>query len=69
MPRHQRGECRIAGRIAAGGEPLQELPVGQTGNGAAFEERLDLPDDRPCCRMRHAGELAYRDLGSLSCSH
>ena len=32
VPRHQRDERRIPSRIAAGGEPLQQLPVGQAGD-------------------------------------
>ncbi len=64
VPRHQRDERRIPGRVAAGGEPLQQLPVGQTGDRATLEERLDLPDNRPR-RVRHAGELARKDLVRL----
>ena len=30
VPRHERGERRIPGRVAAGGEPLHQLPVGQS---------------------------------------
>ena len=61
VPRHEREERRIPGRVAAGGEPLQQLPVSQTGDRATLEERLDLPDNRPR-RVRHAGELVRKDL-------
>ena len=47
VPAHQRGERRLAGGIAPRDEPLQELPVGQSGNRTALEERPDLPDHGP----------------------
>ena len=54
VPRHQRGEGGLAGGIAPVVEPLDELAVGQPGDGAAVEERPDLPDHRWCCHGRHA---------------
>ena len=45
VARHQRGERRLAGRIAAGEEPLEQLAVGQPGGRAALEERLNLPEN------------------------
>ena len=48
VPAHQGGEGGLAGRLApAGGEPLQELPVGEPGHRAALEERLERPGYRP----------------------
>ena len=48
------GPCRLtraanaASPVAspAVGKSLEELPVGQPGDGAAVEQRLNLPDDR-----------------------
>ena len=65
VPRHQRGEGGFAGGIAPRGEPLEELAVGQPGDGAAVEERLDLPDDRTRCQMRHARGLSMRPWFTL----
>ena len=39
VARHQRGEGGLAGVIAAGREPLEELAVGEPGDRAALEER------------------------------
>ncbi len=48
VPAHQGGEGGLAGRLTpAGGEPLEELPVGEPGHRAALEERLELPGHRP----------------------
>ncbi len=44
VPGHQRGERRLAGGILLRGEPIQELPVRESGHRAALEERPDLPD-------------------------
>ena len=41
----------------SGVEAIDELPVGESGDGAAVEERLELPDDRTRCRLRHARGL------------
>jgi hypothetical protein len=37
MPSHERGEGRLTGGIARPGKPLDELAVGQSGNGQAIE--------------------------------
>ena len=63
MPGNQRLEDRFPNGIAAGDEPLQQLCVGQAGDRATLEERLDLPDNRPCRRLRHAGSLRRSDPG------
>ena len=59
VPRHQRGEGGLAGRLApAGGVPLQELAVGEPGHRAALEERPELPDHGSRCHMRHTRSLS-----------
>ena len=62
MPVDQRGERHLASRIVAGDEPLQQLPVGQSGERAALEERLNLPDDRPRSPVPHARALPCSNL-------
>ena len=66
VARHERGEGGIPGRIAAGGEPLQELAVGQTGDRAALEERLDLPANRLAAACAMPLNSPHRDLGLRS---
>ena len=52
------GECGPSPTgVAAEREPLDEPAVGEAGDRAALEERLDLPDDRRCDGLRHACEL------------
>ena len=54
VARHQGGEGGLAGRLAAGGEPLEELAVGEPGDRAALEERPELPDQRWRGHIGHA---------------
>jgi hypothetical protein len=42
VPRHQRTEGGLADGITAVVEPVEELSVGEPGDGAALEERLEL---------------------------
>ena len=44
----------FAGGIAAVVEPLEELAVGQSGDGIAIEQRTELADERGCSPSRHA---------------
>ncbi len=44
VPRHDRGEGGLIGRLAPRGEPLEQLAVGEPGGRAALEERPELPD-------------------------
>ncbi len=37
VPLHERRECGFSGRIGSGVEALDELPVGESGDGAAIE--------------------------------
>ncbi len=53
----QRGEGGLGGGVAPGDEPFHELTVGQPGDRAAVEERLDLPGDRQSDRIRHVRGL------------
>jgi hypothetical protein len=46
MTKHERGECKLGGRIASRGEAVEELAVRKAGHGAALEEGFDLPDHR-----------------------
>ncbi len=63
---HQRGKRRFPRRIAPCVEPLQELSVGESGDGAAFKERLDPPDNRPGYDTCHVTGLSRKNLGSYS---
>ena len=55
------GPCRVtraanatsAAGITPADEPLEELTVGQPGDGAAVEERLNLPANRSCRQICH----------------
>ena len=58
VPRHQRGEGGLAGRIAAAVNRSRSWRSVRAGDRAALEERPDLPDNRPRCHMRHGGQLA-----------
>jgi hypothetical protein len=42
MSGHDRGEGGLVGRLAAGGEPLEQFAVGEPGGAAALEERAEL---------------------------
>ena len=57
VPLDQDGEGRLSREVAAGREPLQELAVGQVGDGADLEERLDLSQDGPAGTIDHDGRL------------
>ena len=50
MPVHQGGKRHLPGGIVAGDEPLEQLPVGESGDRALLEERPDQSDDRPGSR-------------------
>ena len=54
VSRHQGGEGGFAGGVAAIVEPVDELAIGQPDDGAAVEQRPDLPNHRCCCHRRHA---------------
>ena len=51
---HDGGEGGLVGRLAARGEPLEQLAVGEPGDRAALEERAELPGQRCRCHVRHA---------------
>ncbi len=46
VARHDRGECGLIGRFAPGGEPLEQLAIGEPRGAAALVEQSKLPDQR-----------------------
>jgi hypothetical protein len=65
VPRYQSGESHLRTGIALGREPLEELAITQPGDGAAVEERLDLPGDRTGCWWRQVRGFPMRPRLSL----
>ena len=51
--RDQGRESHLLRGVTPGGEPVEELAVGQSGDRAALEERVELPDDRALGKPRH----------------
>ena len=43
MTEHERGERGFGGGVSPRGEAVEELAVGEAGDGAALEEGFDLP--------------------------
>ncbi len=53
VSRHDRGEGGLIDRLALGGEPLEQLAVGEPGGTSALEERPELPGQRRRCHVGH----------------
>ena len=62
---HQGRERRFPGTIAPGVEPLQELAVGQSRDGATLKEQLDLVDDGVGGRTDHVRRSSRGNLFGL----
>jgi hypothetical protein len=53
-------ESSFAGGIAPGGEPLDELAIGQANDGGAIIKRFNLQRDGRCSHRRHFSETLAR---------
>ncbi len=60
----ERGEGCVSGPVGTVDEPLEQLPVCESGDGVALEDRLDLPEDRALCRLGHERVLDWDDTRS-----
>jgi hypothetical protein len=56
----KRREGSFAGGIAPGGEPLDELAIGQANDGGSIIKRFNLLRDGRCCHRRHFSETLAR---------
>jgi hypothetical protein len=58
---HKRAKSSFRGGVTPAVKPLEKRAVGQSRYGSAVEERLDLPNDRARCELRHAHPRDLRE--------